>query len=164
MEENTVVIQEREISKLAKRLPDRANTTMSKDLLIKKPRLWQTHLEVISDFLLPGPGVWWRWRDDGSVEFYDGPEEATHRPEGPRISHFRSSSIKVVENDLEIAWEQYCEKPQELPSYKLRDETGKLVYEKLKEASLLVAENDDLEEIDLSEKQPGIVYSIFDCS
>ena len=158
VEENTVVIQEWEISKLAKRLPDRANTTVSKALLIKKPRLWQAHLEVISDFLLPGPGVWWHWKDDGSVEFYDGPKEATDCPEGPRVSHFRSSSIKAVQSDLEIAWKRCCEKPQELPAYKLRDETGKLVYDKLKEASLLAAENDDPEEIDLSEKQHGIVY------
>ena len=39
-EENTVSIQEREIMKLAKRLPYRANTTVSKDLLTKKARLW----------------------------------------------------------------------------------------------------------------------------
>ena len=39
-EENAVSIQEREITKLAKRLPDRANTTVSKDLLKKKARLW----------------------------------------------------------------------------------------------------------------------------
>ena len=78
VEENTVIIQERKISKLAKRLPQRANTTVSKELLTKKPRLWQAHLEQVSDFLLPGPGVWWHWKDDGSVEFYDGPNEATH--------------------------------------------------------------------------------------
>ena len=68
-EENTVSIQERKITKLAKRLPDRANTTVSKDLLMKKARLWQAQLEVIDDFLLQGPGVWWHWKDDGSVEF-----------------------------------------------------------------------------------------------
>ena len=52
VKENTVSIQEWEITKLAKRLPDRANTTVSKDLLTKKARLWQAQLEVISDFLL----------------------------------------------------------------------------------------------------------------
>ena len=57
VEENTVSIQEWEITKLAKRLPDRANTTVCKDLLMKKARLWQTQLKVIGDFLLPGPGV-----------------------------------------------------------------------------------------------------------
>lgn len=49
VEENTVSIQEWEITKLAKRLPDRANTTVCKDLLIKKARLWQAQLKVIGD-------------------------------------------------------------------------------------------------------------------
>ena len=57
VEENTVSIQEWEITKLAKRLPDRANTTVCKDQLMKKARLWQAQLKVIGDFLLPGQGV-----------------------------------------------------------------------------------------------------------
>ena len=113
VEENTVSIQEWEITKLAKGLPDRANTTVSKDLLTKKARLWQAQLEVIGDFLLPGPGVWWHWKDDGSVEFHDGPSEATHHPEGPHIFHFRSSLVKPIQTSLENAWKQYSEKPEE---------------------------------------------------
>ena len=98
VEENTVIVQECEISKLAKRLPHRTNTTVGKELLTKKPRLWQAHLEQVSDFLFPGPGVWWCWKGDGSVEFHDGPNEVTHRPEGPSVCHFRSSSIKAVQS------------------------------------------------------------------
>ena len=116
VEENTVSIQEWEITKLAKRLPDRANTTVSKDLLTKKARLWQAQLEVIGDFLLPGPGVWWHWKDDGSVEFHDGPSEATHHPEGPHIFHFRSSLVKPIQTSLETAWKQYSEKPRRTAS------------------------------------------------
>ena len=41
-----------------------------------------------------GKGVWWHWNGDGSVEFHDDPNEATHHEEGPRVSHFRSRSIK----------------------------------------------------------------------
>ena len=127
VEENTVSIQEWEITKLAKRLPDRANTTVSKDLLMKKARLWQAQLEVIGDFLLPGPGVWWHWKDDGSVEFHDGPSEATHHPEGPRVFHFRSSSVKPIQTSLETAWKKCSEKPEELPLYQLRSKSGELV-------------------------------------
>ena len=48
VEENTVSIQQWEITKLAKRLPDRANITVSKDLLTEKARLWQAQLEVMT--------------------------------------------------------------------------------------------------------------------
>ena len=123
-EENTVSIQEREITKLAKRLPDRANTTVSKDLLTKKARLWQAQLEVIRDFLLPGPGVWQHWKDGGLVEFHDGPSEATHLPDGPHVFHFRSSLVKAIQTSLVTAWKQFSEKPKELPLYQLRNESG----------------------------------------
>ena len=96
-------IQKWEITKLIKRLPDRANTTVSKDLLTKKARLWQAQLEVISDFLLPEQAVRWHWKVDGSVEFHDGPNEATHHPENPRVFHFRSSSVKAIQTSLETA-------------------------------------------------------------
>ena len=96
-------IQKWEITKLIKRLPDRANTTVSKDLLTKKARLWQAQLEVISDFLLPEQVVRWHWKVDGSVEFHDGPNEATHHPENPRVFHFRSSSVKAIQTSLETA-------------------------------------------------------------
>ena len=156
--DHTVVIQEREISKLAKKLPVRNNTRVSKDLLTKKPSLWQAHLEVISDFLLPGPGVWWHWQDDGSVEFCDGPDEPTEHPQGPRLLHFRSSSIKAVQCSLELAWEQCKEKPEELPLYKLRCESGKLVYDKLhsNEASVPEVEDNQSEKFD-SGQHHGIV-------
>ena len=98
-----------------KRLPDRANTTVSKDLLTKRARLWQAQLEVIGDFLLPGPGVWWHWKDDGSVEFHDGPSEATHHPESPCVFQFRSRSVKAIQTSLETPWKQCSEKPKELP-------------------------------------------------
>ena len=96
-------IQKWEITKLIKRLPDRANTTVSKDLLTKKARLWQAQLEVISDFLLPEQTVRWHWKVDGSVEFHDGPNEATHHPENPCVFHFRSSSVNAIQTSLETA-------------------------------------------------------------
>ena len=115
---------------MAKRLPDRANTTVSKDLLTKKARLWQAQLEVIRDFLLPGPGVWQHWKDGSLVEFHDGPSEATHLPDGPHVFHFRSSLVKAIQTSLVTAWKQCSEKPKELPLYQLRNE-WELVYNKL---------------------------------
>ena len=162
-EENTVSIQERKITKLAKRLPDRANTTVSKDLLTKKARLWQAQLEVIGDFLLPGPGVWWHWKDDGSVEFHDGPSEATHHPEGPHIFHFRSSLVKPIQTSLETAWKQYSEKPEELPLHQLRSKSGELVYNKLhlNDDRPSAAEECQIEETDLRTKPQCILHSSY---
>ena len=159
-EENTVVIQEREISKLAKKLPVRSNTKVSRNQLTKKPSLWQSHLETISDFLLQGKGVWWHWNEDGSVEFHDGPNEATHHEEGPRVSHFRSSCIKSVQSRLETAWKKCFEHPQDLPLYKLRNDSGKLVYDKLQahEASLPEIETTNTEETSINDQQNGKVY------
>ena len=65
--------QEKEISQLAKGLPKPSNTVISRDEMTKRPRVWQTHLSKISDFLKPGPDVWWKWREYGSVEFFDAP-------------------------------------------------------------------------------------------
>ena len=163
VEENTVSIQEWEITKLAKRLSDRANTTVSKDLLTKKARLWQAQLEVIGDFLLPGPGVWWHWKDDGSVEFHDGSSEATHHPEGPRIFHFRSSLVKPIQTSLETAWKQYSEKPEELPLHQLRSKSGELVYNKLhlNDDRPSAAEECQIEETDLRTKPQCILHSSY---
>ena len=132
-EENTVSIQERKITKLAKRLPDRANTTVSKDLLKKKTRLWQAQLEVIGDFLLP------------------------------HIFHFRSSLVKPIQTSLETAWKQYSEKPEELPLHQLRSKSGELVYNKLhlNDDSPSADEECQPEETDLSIKPQGILHSSY---
>lgn len=71
------------------------------------------------------------------------------------MSHFRSSSIKDVQSSLETAWQQCHEKPQDLPLYKLRDNSGKLVYSKLNEAGPPVGETDDSEETEVHEQQRG---------
>ena len=162
-EENTVNIQEQEITKLAKRLPDRGNTTVCKDLLMKKARLWQAQLKVIGDFLLPGQGVWWHWKDDGSVEFHDGPSEATHHPEGPCVFHFRSSLVKPIQTSLGTAWKKCSEKPEELPLYQLRSKSGELVYNKLHldDDSPSAAEECQPEETDLITKPQSILHSSY---
>ena len=162
-EENTVNIQEQEITKLAKRLPDRGNTTVCKDLLMKKARLWQAQLKVIGDFLLPGPGVWWHWKDDGSVEFHDGPSEATHHPEGPCVFHFRSSLVKPIQTSLGTAWKKCSEKPEELPLYQLRSKSGELVYNKLHldDDSPSAAAECQPEETDLITKPKSILHSSY---
>ncbi|CAH3158951.1 unnamed protein product, partial [Pocillopora meandrina] len=56
--ENCVEKQESQVSRLAHSLPLQSNTRTPKELIKKHSRSWQAHLERISDFLLPGEGVW----------------------------------------------------------------------------------------------------------
>lgn len=44
------------------------------------PLLWEAHLQKISDFLLPGKGVWWS-ENENSIEFYDTAGNLEQRPE-----------------------------------------------------------------------------------
>ena len=120
--------QEKEISQLAKGLPKPSNTVISRDVMTMRPRVWQAHLSKIADFLKPGPDVWWKWREDGSVEFFDAPDEPNSREQVPRLNHFRSSNISTIYQNLEETWEQCTCDPNQLPLYKMRDKDGKLTY------------------------------------
>jgi len=113
--------QEKDITKLAKSLPQPTNTIISKEFMIKKSSLWKAHLYRIADYLTPGPGIWWKWKEDGAVEFFDGPTEPEERPEGPVLTHFRSKSLKDVRQDVSRAWDTCLAKPANLPCYKIRD-------------------------------------------
>jgi len=57
------------VSRLAHSLQLQRNTRIPKTLIKKDSSKWQAHLERISDFLLPGEGVWWS-QDDDFVEFF----------------------------------------------------------------------------------------------
>ena len=124
----TLENKEKEISQLAKRLPKPSNSIISKKMMEKKSTLWQAHLSKISDFLRPGPEVWWKWRDDGSVEFFDAPGEINIREEGPQLYPFRSNNISIVYKHLEQTWKECIRQSDQLPAYKLRDNNGKLMY------------------------------------
>ena len=130
-ERGSLATQEQELSKLGKGLPKGI-----KDTLIKRSRMWQAHLHKIPDFVGTGSGIWWEWQPDGSVEFFDGPDEPTERRQGPSLSHFRSSSIEKIKEQLNSKWERCMQANTcmpDLPAYKLRDEEGKLILNRLKE-------------------------------
>lgn len=127
----TMAKQEREISRLSKQLPLPTNTIIKGKILNNKSRLWQAHLQRIPDYLSPGPGQWWNWAEDGSVEFYDGPKAEDTKACGSSIQHFRSASIKSMQNKLDATWKHlYSSSPELLPVQKLRNEDGKLIYHK----------------------------------
>lgn len=75
----------------------------------------------ISDFLLPGEGVWWSQADD-FVEFFDACGEAKFREEGPALYHFRSSNLKNEGHYLIECWQQCLQREIVIPTHLIRDE------------------------------------------
>ena len=122
--ESNVVKEEREISKLGKSLPKLGNTILSKEVLHKYAGDWQAHTKLIADFLLPGQSVWWSETEDDCIEFFDGPDEADFREQGPRLHHFRSTSIKEEQHYLDECWVNTINKEVKLPATRIRNPDG----------------------------------------
>lgn len=97
-------------------------------MITKTPRLRQADLSKISDFLKPGPHMWWKWREGGSVEYFDAPGEPNSREQGLHFYCFRSSNISWICQNLDETWQQFSCDPDQLPLYKMRDRDGKLTY------------------------------------
>ena len=102
---SSVKTQESQISKYYSTLPPFPNTVVPNRYIIKHPKEYQVHLQSISDFIACGEGVWWHQILAG-VEFFDGPEEANTRPQGPKLHHFRSSNLQLEEYHLSDCWER----------------------------------------------------------
>ena len=119
-----IVKEEREISKMAKSLPKLENTILLKCDLETYAGDWGAHLKLIADFLTPGEGVWWKETED-CIEFFDGPNEPSFRPEGPQLHHFRSTSISKEQELQDACWNECLENKVKVPATKLRDVSGK---------------------------------------
>ena len=89
---DAVKVQESQISKYYSTLPPFPNTTVPNRFIINNPKEYQAHLQSISDFIACGEGVWWCQNLSG-VEFLDGPDELSTRPQGSKLHHFRSSDL-----------------------------------------------------------------------
>ena len=74
------------------------------------------HVIGISDFLIPGAGVWWEF-DGENVIFHDSKSHPPTRPEGPDLHHFRSSTLKKEEAYLEESWSQCLQSGIRLPAH-----------------------------------------------
>lgn len=75
------------------------NTIIPQSVLQKFSEHYQAHLERISDYLLPGPGVWWKPTTQSGIMFLDGSNEDEHRLNGPTLQHFRSMSSPDIEGN-----------------------------------------------------------------
>ena len=122
---NSVKAQECEISKYYKALPPFPNTIIPHRYILRNPREYQVHLESISDFLSCGEGVWWQDIVSG-VEILDGPREPNFRPEGPPLHHFRSSNLKLEEQQLKQCWLKCLANETKIPHRVIRlyDDNG----------------------------------------
>ena len=83
------------------------------------PSLHQAHLERISDFLLPGPGIWWQ-HTPARIEFFDGYHSPSERPEGPEVHHVRSVSLLDIDIYLHTKCEECCHSQVHLPANHIR--------------------------------------------
>ena len=115
---NTVQAQENEVSKLAQSLPPKANTVIPNDWIEDSSIHYQAHLERIGDYLLQGPGMWWRYVDTG-VEFFDV-ETPNSDPPTLSLQHFRTSSMSDVDMYLLTKWEKCIEENVQLPAKHIR--------------------------------------------
>ena len=100
----TVQQQEGEVKKLAATWNNPGNTFFSFEEIETNTLLFQSHLERISDYLLCGPGVWWKQTTLG-IEFLDSPEEPDDHSEGPKIHNLRSN-LDDIQKYLKTCWEK----------------------------------------------------------
>ena len=115
--------QQSGITNLAATLPKFGNTKIPTWILYeaKYSKWWQAHLERISDFLLPGKGIWWNYDElRGEVEFFDSDAEHDTHSEGPILHHFRSSDFKKEEEYLSQCWEECMQQKVEVPAQMAR--------------------------------------------
>ena len=106
--------QNSKISQLSAILPKFPNSLIPNGFLTNYPAECQCHLERISDFLLPGEGVWWR-PDLCGIEFFDSEEEPNTRPEGPFLHHFRYSNMKKEQQYLKECWTRCLKENVSIP-------------------------------------------------
>lgn len=73
----------------------------------------------IHDFLLSGPGVWWKYTQDG-IMFHDSHSSPPQHPEGLDIHHVQSASLSDIDIHLHQTWEECACKQVPLPAYHIR--------------------------------------------
>lgn len=101
------------------------NSVFSQTFLTCRMHSWQAHLQSISQFLLPGKGVWWK-ADSHSYEFLDGSEEEDFNSNGPIHQHFRNTPLPEVYKEKANTWTKIVNDNVELPTpyIKLYDNLG----------------------------------------
>ena len=117
--ESVIASQESQIKALSAKVGPMENTIISHSVMCEGSVHYQAHLERISDYLVLGPGVWWKKVSQG-VMFLDGTSEEDFRDVGPSLQHFRSTSLTDIKLYLHQKWEACCSCGVELPATSVR--------------------------------------------
>ena len=115
----SLITQQSKISKFAKLLPESRNTMIYGPLLSSES--YQAHLERIADFMVVGEGIWWhKDMESEAIVFHDSERELAWRPEGPHLSHFRSSTLNSVTEQVSDLWQKCLSTHVALPIEKVK--------------------------------------------
>ena len=121
-----VAVKSSKISIQARELPPTTNTCITTEIITRRTSSWQSHLQRISPYLLPGKGVWWQTTPNG-YEFFDGDDAPDTRLEGPALHHFRNTALQDIYERKSEVWKQLLDNNTILPApfVKLYDTHGK---------------------------------------
>ena len=121
-----VAVKSSKISIQARELPPTTNTCITTEIITRRNCSWQSHLQRISPYLLPGKGVWWQTTPNG-YEFFDGDDAPDTRLEGPALHHFRNTALQDIYKRKSEVWKQLLDNNTILPApfVKLYDTHGK---------------------------------------
>ena len=92
------------IQKAAEGLPTYSGSLFTKGFIKCRISRFQTHLQRISHFLLPGKGIWWDKDDMGNVIFKDGNNDLESHAEGPNVLHFCNTSYSDIAKRARKSW------------------------------------------------------------
>ena len=92
------------IQKAAEGLPTYSGSLFMKGFIKSRISRFQTHLQRISHFLLPGKDIWWDKDDMGNVIFKDGNNDLESHTEGPNVLHFRNTSYSDINKRAQESW------------------------------------------------------------
>ena len=97
------------ISKLGKEVENREQDSFFDYGFIQENSAdWQALLELISNYLIFGEGIWWKKGPLG-ITFFDFSDEQGDISKNPKVHHFRSSVMKDVVNELKRCWSYILE-------------------------------------------------------
>ena len=112
--EGSLQNQDNRVSKESNFLPCYKGTVIPDNYIESHKSSFPAHLERISNFLIPGPSVWWE-KGNGTVVFRDGDKDLCFREQGPSLRHFRSSCLTDVQHTAAEVWNELLKVDIALP-------------------------------------------------
>ena len=116
------------IQKAAEGLPTYSGSLFTKGFIKCRISRFQTHLQRISHFLLPGKGIWWDKDDMGNVICKDGNNDLESHAEGPNVLLFCNTSYSDIAKRARESWMELQQSQITIPLDAIRsnDREGQL--------------------------------------